>query len=180
MKLLIITLVATLLLQIAFPPGISAGEINPGARVRVKAPSFTHDDVIGTLESVDSDTLRIVRRGRRMSIPIAALTKIEVSTRRKRRVGRSAVIGMLCGFTAGLVGGYYAGDDDPNQFLSATKEEKATAFGLGGGVLGLAVGVLVGVTKKADIWENIPLARLRVSIQNSGRRISALTASFSF
>jgi len=138
------------------PAGAQSGALEPGTRVRVEAPRCVPYPVEGTIVSRRGDALRIERsRGNAVTVPIATLTRVEVSRGRSRLAG--ALRGGLWGAAAGLGVGVVSvvasngcvGDcsDEPSdrEYLLATPAA--------GALLGAGVGALIG----RERWERVPL-----------------------
>lgn len=90
-------------------------------------------------------------------IPIGKIDKLKF--RRKGAIGMGAGIGTGAGILIGLVSGYADGDDTPNPDawfdFSLTAEEKATGGAIGLGILGGAVGSVIGSLKKNFVIDGI-------------------------
>ncbi len=164
---------ATILVAIlAFTPLTSATAQEPppvkvGDRVRVTAPDVRRREGTVQLLTTDSLVMRPVYGARLVAIPLASVTRLEVSRGQKSRVGRGAGIGLLGGGLLGYVislGGCESG-------FILTREECIGVSTVGGAVVGTLLGLGVGAVTKTDRWEEVPLERLRVSLvpQRDGR-----------
>ena len=104
-------LMALLLTPLAELVAEEAPSLKSGDRVRIKAPSIDGRRLVGTIVSLDADTLVLkskgVRRGRSSlgrtilrTIPLASITKLE----EKRKGGaKGSLGGFLIGASTGLV-----------------------------------------------------------------------------
>jgi hypothetical protein len=132
----------------------AAAQVSPGSRVRVRidSPPPPHV-VIGTVQSIDADTLALAPEGNGAveHIPVSAIGQLEVS--RGRDVVASHVL-----IGAGL--GALAGGAVAAATSSCASGEWFCLKGLaimGGVVLGGGVGAVVGALIKGEKWRNVPL-----------------------
>ena len=70
-----------------------------------------------------------------------------IKIRRRGAVGKGAGIGLLAGAGLGIISGYASGDD-PQGFLSSSKEDKAVFLGVSLGLLGSGLGAVIGTTRE--------------------------------
>jgi len=140
--------------------------LRPGRRLRVTAPALGSGEILGRLDLVRRDTLRVVADSV-LSIPLAGITRLEVSR------GKSllpVVLGAVVGTAAGGAVGIAVANASDCPFLDPCEEDL-----LGPPVFGAAIGALagaaLGVAFRRERWEEVPLDRLRVSIvpQRGGR-----------
>ncbi len=86
-------------------------------------------------------------------------------------------LGLAVGAGTGVLVGLGSGDDDPQQWFALSAEEKAAVFGLGLGLTGGAVGLVIGLLNRHDVWtptvpENVDLNVLpRVSASGTGLHV---------
>jgi hypothetical protein len=103
MKWICSILVAALLLQIGYVP-CAALDVAPGSRMRVEAPSMAEHRLTGTLMKVGVDSLVLMREDlRRLAVPLASLTKIEVHSGKRTKAKFGAVLGLLVGGTTSVL-----------------------------------------------------------------------------
>ena len=76
---------------------------------------------------------------------------METSTPGQRKVLKSVGIGFLVGAGTGVLIGLASGDDQ-GSFLAYTAEEKAAMAGVALGLTGAAVGLIVGLVRRQDVW----------------------------
>ena len=137
--------------------------VTVGERVRVRTLSgATHDGVVG---AVSSSTLELRVAGEPVvSLPLTSIEKLEAQRGQRRSRGKGAVRGLLIGVGAGAALGALVGPG-----CCTTRGDHALVGAIGLGVLGLGIGVAIGRT--TDRWEEVPLERLRVSLeaQRDGR-----------
>ena len=134
-----------------------------GDRVRVTAPPSGLANQIARVESVRNDTLVLQLKNETRSVPIAALSRLDVSTGRHRHTLQGAGIGGLGGAALGAISGYASGDDDPNQFLAMTAGGKAALGAVLIGGVGLVVGSVVGALHVTDQWTTLPLGETKTT-----------------
>lgn len=153
-----------------------------GDRIRITAPPSALDNRTARVLSARSDSLLLqVAPSETLSVALADVTRLEVSTGRRRYTLRGAGIGTLIGVASGALIGYASGDDEPG-FFALTKGDKAVIASVGLGVAGLVVGTLVGALTVSDRWTSVPLggavATPSVQIGRGGARLG-LAVSFS-
>ena len=132
-----------------------------GSRVRVTAPDCALRGQAATFRALRADTLVLETT----ECPLASVTRFDVSRGQKSRAG----IGILVGAGAGALGAVIYCSQDKNEFSDEgkcvlfdddTTPFQALIFGAAGGIVGGFVGYLI----KTDRWEEVPLERLRVSL----------------
>ena len=152
--------------------------LEPGQRVRVTAPDLGIRKQVGRFEALRGDTLVVAAADSTMTFPVVSVTRLELSWGQRSMARRGAGIGFLSGATIGAIIGFAAGDDT-NCFICFTAEDKAAAGAIVLGGIGALIGLAVG-SHKTDLWEEVPLDQLRVSVgpQRDGRL--GLGLSFAF
>ena len=164
--------VISVLLGFALPTGITAQERPPvveGARVRVSATEFGGKWCTGTLVDWSADTLTArcwrtrERQWEEFEFPVSSISSLEVSRGKKSNVGKGALIGGLLGAGAGLVGGLAVanlaeGLDEPSS------TDITLTYTVLFGLVGAGLGAIIGSASKSDLWEEVPLDRLKVSV----------------
>ncbi len=189
---------ATILVAIlAFVPLASATAQEPppvkvGDRVRVTAPDVRRREGTVRLLTTDSLVLRpeygawpvhsargmpnISARGmpNRLAIPLASVTRLEVSRGQTSRMGPGAGIGLLGGGLLGYLissGTLGSGCTEGGRGFQLTREACIGVSTVGGAVVGTLLGLVVGAVSKTDRWEEVPLDQLRVNFgpQRDGR-----------
>ena len=143
-------------------PNIQEQPLAPGDRVRVSAPKVNSKPFVGIIDALDADTLFLENQ---ITLPLASVTKIEVSRGRKSKAGTGAGIGALVGAGTGAAMGFSDGDDPPlfsegEPFLFSA-EQKAGLGAIAGGGIGAIIGALIGANQKSDRWEEVPLEKVR-------------------
>ena len=152
--------------------GQEAPLVAQGDRVRVTAPN---ERVVGTFAVLKPDTLVVNVESRRLAIPFASVTSLEVSRGQKSRTGRGALIGLGVGVVAG-VGTALAlcaeGDCNIDGDITGAV---ALVLGAGGALVGAGIGALIGSQTKTDRWETVPLDRIHISLtpRGGGLEVSA-------
>jgi hypothetical protein len=166
---------------VAAPTQIRAQDpppIDPGARVRVSTSSAADERIVGTLAALQSEALVVDVEGHSepVTLPVASVTRLEVSTGRKSKTATGAGIGFGIGAAAGTVLALMFCSDPDNAC-------GAGSF-LGGSVLlglpGAGVGALIGSGIKVERWETVPLDRIRVGLTSQPGRPLALSVTLTF
>lgn len=124
--------------------------LDPGARVRVVAPSRTPARETGTVQAMGPDSLVLVRvGGGRLAIPYREIDTVRVSLGpdRWRGARRGASLGALVGVGAGVIGGALGARN-----VSLGIGESALVGAAGAGVLGAGIGAGVGVLLAPERW----------------------------
>ncbi len=160
------------LLALLVPVSLLAQEeavVEPGAKVRVMAPSFSSQWLVGTLVEMRADSwvLEVEGRDSLLALPLSSVSSLEVSRGQKTRALKGAVIGLVSGAGGGVLIGLLS-DDGPGTYPA---KDRALIAGVVFSVVGGLTGLGIGYGIKVDRWETVPLDRLRVSIvpQRDGR-----------
>ena len=194
---------ATILVAIlAFVPlaSVTAQEPPPvkvGDRVRVTAPDLGRREGTVQLLTTDSLVMRLKEYGgwpvysargmpnisargmpNRLAIPLASVTRLELSTPGGSRAGRGALIGLALGGIGGAVGAgaacasstFFRDDSGGCAVMGFA------VFGASGALLGAIIGAMTTSTR----WEEVPLDRLRLQVapQRDGRFGLGLSVRF--
>src|SRR5690349_14128666 len=131
----------------AQPAAPTEPSLRAGMRVRVRrvnAPSTPH---VGSVAWVSVDTLevRLADGDTVVPFPYREIAQLEMSVgKRQRKTLQGAATGMFIGAASGIIIGLASGDDPPENLFSLTKAEKAEFAGAALGVVGLAVGAVIG------------------------------------
>ena len=140
--------------------------IVPGDRVRVSAPGIGVERLVATVLTAKPDTI-VVQSREPLALPIASVTRLELSRDRKSR----ARLGMAIGFWSGAIaGGVIAAslEDAEDNFIMDSNPSDAGGALLGsallGGIAGTGLGALIGSIFRVDQWAAMPLHRIRVTI----------------
>lgn len=132
------------LAQSAAPLGVSAGQ-----RVRVQAPTVFTESRKGDVLAPVGDTLFLKERHVVHSIPVNAITHLEVS--RGKNPWARGLLGFL-GATAGFVGSLFLG---ANLLTAIESSGDASPFGYGIAGVGMIAGAFVGARAAPERWEKI-------------------------
>ena len=175
---------ASVTAQVRQPP------VERGARVRVTVPRPCPDiymrcsstwprQNVGTFLAWKADSLVMESNGDTLTLSLASVTLLELSTPGGSRAGQGALIGLGVAGLGGavLVGTACAGDQLLEDAAVGCAVVGAALFGAGGAL----IGALVGASIFADArWEEVPLDRLRVSVgpQGDGRFGFGLSVRF--
>ena len=131
-----------------------------GSRVRVTASDCALSGQAATFRALRADTLFLETT----QCPLASVTRLDVSIGRKRHALLGAGIGFAAGALVAVVacnGGECVigeGDDD------CCDEDLTGVFAFFLGLAGGGVGAITGYFIKTDLWEEIPLERLRLGL----------------
>ncbi len=162
------------------PPPVKVGD-----RVRVTAPDVRSAGIVQLL-TTDSLVMRpeyvFVMRPEyvapnRLAIPLASVTRLELSMPSGSQVGQGALYGSTIGAFGGSVVGFVACENDSYvDVSSACALAGAVIFGAGGALVGAMVGAMITGAR----WEEVPLDQLRVSVgpQRDGRFGLGLSVRF--
>jgi hypothetical protein len=131
-----------------------------GDRVRVTAPAFQAEPLVGTLQRLDGETCVQQVQADLLCVPTSSLIKVELSLGVKSRATSGAIYGGLAGLAAGLV---FVGA----ACNSAADVDCGTAALFWGGVgagAGALIGALIGSGNKSERWDNVPIESLHVAM----------------
>ncbi len=132
-----------------------AGDPPPGTRVRVtRVPD---DRFTGTLEPRRGDTIVVRMRDSLRLVPLAAVSRFEVSTGTRRHTGRGALQGLIAGASVGaLLGSLDKNECQPGeQFCIYSGRGVSAAFGgVLGGLAGTIAGAVIG-SRAREEWRPI-------------------------
>lgn len=130
--------------------------LKAGDRIRITAVPNAFDHRIARVVNVRHDSLLLnVAGAETLAITLAGVTRLELSTGRRRHTWQGIGVGALIGVSAGAFMGYASGDD--RGWCCFTAGAKAAITGGGLGVLGAVVGGVVGSVTVSDRWVLVPL-----------------------
>lgn len=157
---------AVLAADVSAVVGQVAPSIGRGSRVRITAASLELSEAVGTVQEATREALVVqFEYPRRVStVDRSEIGKMDVSIQRQRKVLKSFGVGLLVGAGSGVLVGLASGDDQ-NCFICFTAEEKALVVGAMLGLTGGAVGLILGLVRRQDVWsptlpENVDLSVL--------------------
>lgn len=167
-----VLLISTLIFVTSLPAAAQEPPVRPGDRVRVLATAPQMIREVCTVLELRSDTLLVDRDGE-LAIPLASIRKLEVTRGRKSHTVLGGAIGFAVGFGPmfALCQAGSCGDLDDGVTTCCLE------LGVWAGTLTGVVGALLG-SGKVDQWEEMPVARLRVSIVPHRDRGIAIVVSF--
>jgi len=157
-------------------------ELQPGARVRVRAPEVVAGRLEATVIARSGDTVTLTTPGGGpIPVPLAAITAAEVSRGRHRRDGaiKGLAWGTGVGLSVGLLGavGSDAGSDacgaEPCKNDLTSGEIVAGAF-MTGAMLGAGIGAIIG----AEHWERLTIPAHVIAYRSRGRLTLAFAVPF--
>ena len=121
-----------------------------GTKVRIVAPTIVGRRVTGSVADIRAASLQIAVDDNQLTVPRNAITRLEVSTGKRRHALLGLVIGAAVGLVAACVSDCNS-EGDPGFFLSNA----------GWGALwGVAIGALI----KTDRWSDVPLEQVHVTV----------------
>jgi hypothetical protein len=182
----ILTAAPLVLLPMAAPLVAQQAElpIEPGQRVRVEAPTLFEGWRVGAVTRLGVDTL-FLRRGAFTGagsddpIPVAALSRIQVSEYRRSHAGKGAWIGALAGFALGAVVGGVLDATKAAEWDSPAGAMTAGLAGIGGAA-GALIGLGVGSAQRTDVWRDVSFQRTNVTARRNGSVGVGLSVSLPF
>ena len=156
----------------------------PGVRVRLTAPTIGEEAVVGTVVSVDSGGVIVLRPSTRVDrepegdpqrIPWTAVTGIDVYKGRKTNGWKAAGYGAGGALSGAVVGAIVGTVYMLTQVRESSDEALAlsvlvgSAYGGGhGAVIGLLIGGVIGAWPR-DKWQTVPLSRLQIGLNRPRR-----------
>ena len=144
------------------------------ARVRITAPGFRGQAVVGRLVSLQADSVLLLEEGATAptALPMRDVRTLEVSRGKKGQATAGAVSGGLLGGIVGLVIGNAAADRckaEPH-FLDFCELNVAGGLFAGMGV-GAVVGAVVGSQIRVEQWQTIPRVAPSLQVMVSPSRV---------
>jgi len=145
------------------PQAISAQAVTAGTRVRVTHPG--EGTRTGTVVGLTADTLevRLAGHSEASHLPLAQVTRLDVSLGTQRRLARFAGIGFLAGGTLGAVTGALAESNCEGELFCAGPGGGAIIGGAFFGAVGGIIGLIAGAVP-SEKWERVPLESRRISL----------------
>lgn len=124
-------------------------------------------ELTGVLQRLQTDSLYVERdRSENLAaIPLTSLTMFEVSRGSKNNTLKGMAIGTGIGFGAGFLTGVMICSGGK---CEATGGEAGLVLGAIGAGVGLLIGTAIGVGSSGDLWEDIPLSDLQVTLDGYG------------
>lgn len=175
-----VLITAFLVASLAGTASAQLTEIQPGARVRLRAPGVVAGRVDATVLSRTSDALVIGGPSSApLSVPLSSLTSVELSRGKSRSLGavRGAIIGIPVGLALGVLA-YASGEScSPTCGPDEIDFNSAQVFGamVGGSMIwGAGIGALVGVEK----WDRFDLGPRTSFDVRRGRAAIGLAIAF--
>jgi hypothetical protein len=184
MRYLAVVLVA-LFVATSSPLAAQEAPVEPGARVRVKAPPLQPDWVRGTVVGWESGSLVLEPEKPEGDTPLTLardqITQLDVHRGRKSAAGKGALIGLGSGAVAGFALGFAAcAGNTGSPCTNDAGEGSPAGFALALGGVGAGLGALVGLLFRTDRWEAVPLEGIHVTFTPvyDGQPGLALSVSF--
>lgn len=149
---------ATLILAAAgalLPAAVRAQAVQPGAHVRILAPSAADSLITGTVLEIDSSSLLLAPAPSASSraVPLSAIERLEVRRRGRRRTFNGGAIGFLVGAAAGYgLTRSYVRNSNCDYICGAAEAGGSIA----GAIAGIGVGAIIGSRyRDPDRWEPV-------------------------
>lgn len=153
--LVLAAVLAALLVLAALPTparGQALGELQPGARVRLRAPPVVAGRLTGTVIGRTGDTLVVAgEKVGQVRVPVRALSRIEVS--RGKSHARGAIAGTMWGGGIGLALGVLMAAAPADSADDVSRGEYVLWSTVSGALVGLPVGAVIG----RERWERFDL-----------------------
>ena len=144
--------------------------LTEGTRVRIHTAGAAIP-VTGTIAYRAPDGVAVLRAPSDTAyVPLAAITRVDVSTGRRSNAGRGAKVGGLIGVGLGALLGMAAMAEDDGYFDYGA--EAIPTGMLGGGLLGVTAGVIIGALSSREQWTP-GLEAIAVSPAADGVAVSA-------
>jgi hypothetical protein len=182
MRCLPLVLVALFVATIS-PLAAQESPVEPGTRVRVKAPPLQPDWVRGTVVGWESGSLVLepekpdVLGDTPLTLARDQITRLDVHRGSKSR----ALLGAGIGFGVGAALGFAAcAGNTGSPCTNDAGEGSPAGFALALGGVGAGLGALVGLLFRTDRWEAVPLEGIHVTFTPvyDGQPGLALSVSF--
>jgi hypothetical protein len=140
---------ATLL---AAPCAVDAQTVEPGARVRILAPSAADTLITGTLVAIDSGSLLLAASfdTAGVHVPLSTIRRLEVAADPRH----SGTTGGLVGLARGAAAGYALYSPCPRHSGCATMRNGTL---VAGAFVGMLVGKMIGRNIGGDAWRTVPV-----------------------
>src|SRR5688572_20853891 len=149
--------------------GAQQPALEAGTRVRIHTGATT--PLTGTVAYRDPASVAVLRAPADTAfVPLASITRVEVSAGRRSNAGRGAKWGGLVGAGFGTLLGMAAMAEDDGYFELGA--EAIPAGMIGGGLLGATIGVVIGALTSREQWEARSEA-IAVSAAGDGVAVSA-------
>ena len=124
-------------------------------------------ELTGVLQRLQTDSLYVDQDGSEDtgSMSLTDLTRFEVSRGRKNNTLKGMAIGTGIGFGAGFLTGVLMCS---GARCEVTGGEAGLVIGVIGGGIGLLLGTAIGAGSSGDLWEEVPLFDLQVTLDGHG------------
>ena len=186
-------LIAALLLVLSIRPDVLAGQtaapaaaLLPGARVRITQAGEKPRVAIVVAQSADTLHVRWPELANTVALPIADISRLDVSTGRHRSVLKGMALGAAgVGALGAALGAMTFQPCESTEFLGcmftpASRGDAALLGGAIGGVVGFVAGSLAGLVPR-EHWQRVSAADARVSAAvKPGAHGTALRVSLRF
>lgn len=154
----------------------SLAPLTRGTRIRITLNATPAQTVVGTLDTIGSDSIRLRPEGGRVAsrrVAVSAIDGIDVSRGQRAYGWQGARVGGEVGLGVGL----FAGIATCKWFIGQPDDCKPGVV-FGAPVAGVLVGYIVGSRFHSERWDAVPLTSLRVAPVSLNR--VGMTVSLSF
>ncbi len=168
-----VTVLPLLLIPLSFTSLTGQDTLTAGDKVRVTTDK---ERVVGYLTAIEGEQLTLDTTFRRLDtslvLPLASVTKFEVSRGQNSKAGMGALVGLIVGAGVGAAFGIGLCNSFP-------QDDNCVGDGVVGGLLlalpTAGLGALIGLTIKVERWKTVPLDRIRVGLipRGGGLEVSA-------
>ena len=172
MRLGTLVIVTLMLAPLATAASQKSPSLKPGDRIRVITPSASGGPFVGTLVTLEADSLVMQGSVDARRLSLASVERVDLSRGRKSHARLGAGIGLLVGAGVGAL----AGCDQQNDQSDLTQGQCIVMGAAAGALLGAITGALV----RTERWMEIPRDGLRMSFTSDRGRTLTLRVSLSF
>jgi hypothetical protein len=151
------------------PSEAQVTEVQPGARIRLRAPEELAGRAVGLVVARSADSLTFAREGAApRTLSLRSITALELSRGKSHAQGllRGIAIGGAIGLLLGA-SGYEAENCDG---YVCNRGQAAALGAFGGAIIGATVGAAIGVER----WERITLPVRVSALRSAGGRLSVI------
>jgi hypothetical protein len=134
----------------------AAQDVQPGARVRVTTSIPAREVQTGTFQARTDTELVLNAKSVPVSVPLASITQLELSSGRKPSVV-GGVVGLMLGVAAGAAVACDANRDSYGVFCGGQSDTKIAVGATIGGLAGASLGAFLF---RRERWSPIELGRL--------------------
>ena len=145
----------TLLISLLLPAAASAQSPEPEVGDRLRVESWSGAEWEGVLESSSPVGLTLQTGEDTHFVPNSEIARLERSLGKQKNFGKNFALSLA--LSAGVFGlSFAAGYSDDCDLLCPSSRGEAAGWGLMfGGIVGIPLGVIVGLTRTEEVWETL-------------------------